>query len=305
VRLHASAELDRDSEIRELLVLDRIGYKPSDAELMDLTRFMHGGPGELASCQICGLVVRREDDQPYYETDQYDRELLEVLYPRYRGAFESKMGYLHSLLPSRAEVVEVGSHTGAFLEVAENAGWRPTGLDIGEDTSTYAIRRGLRVHRESLHDARLPTGTAHGVFIWNCFEQIGDPKQALSDTHRILQPGGVLVVRVPNLAYYERYHRRRAFVSLVHQNLLGFPYQHGYTPATLGAAMRAGGFQVLCGIDSNLLTSPFPQWTHKLERERRRACVPERVHSPDKLSGPWIELVCRRMREGKRKAYVY
>lgn len=296
VRLHASVELERDGEIRDSLVRDRIPYKPSEAELKDLTRFMHGGPGELASCQVCGLVVRQEDEQPHCETDHYDQELLYLLYPRYRRAFEAKLRFCLPLLPHRAEIVEVGSHTGAFLEVAENVGWRPTGLDIGADTRAYATRRGLRVRGENLHDAHLRNGAADGVFIWNCFEQLGDPRQALRDTYRILRPGGVLVVRVPNLAFYERFRRRGAFVSLVHQNLLGFPYQHGYTPATLGAAMRAGGFDVLCGIDSNLLTSPFPQWTRKLERERRRVHVPERVHSPDELSGPWIELVCRRQK---------
>jgi len=266
---------------------------------------MHGGPGELARCRYCGVTVRREQMPASYDTDKYDLAMLDVLYPRYRRAFARRARRYFPLLSAGAEVLEIGCHTGAFLEVAECCGWRPTGLDIGEDTSRYAARRGLHVIRNTLHEARLAGAFAEALFIWNCFEQMEDPLGTLREAHRFLRDDALLIVRVPNLAFYERQRRRRAYLALVHQNLLGFPYQLGYTPATLSAVLRSGGFEIVSGHDCNLLISPFPELTQDVKRERRTLQVDERARPPERLSGPWIELVGRRRREGRGKTYVY
>ena len=83
-------QLKREAELRESFVYERLDHRPEEAELMDLTRFMHGGPGRLLACPNCGTLCRDEDDSPHYETDVYDPELLTYLYPRYLRAFGKK-----------------------------------------------------------------------------------------------------------------------------------------------------------------------------------------------------------------------
>jgi len=82
---------------------------------MDLTAFMHGGPAEIVSCALCGVMRRNEVQPSDYASDRYDSALMGDLYPRYRQAFMQKRAAIEPLLPSRAEVLEVGSHLGAFL----------------------------------------------------------------------------------------------------------------------------------------------------------------------------------------------
>jgi len=113
--------------------------------------FMHGGPGRLLSCPTCGLLTRDEDATARYEADVYDRELMSYLYPRYLQAFAEKTWY-KPLLGDHAEILEVGSHLGAFLQTAEQWGWRPIGLDIGASTSDFARSKGMSVKRLSLED---------------------------------------------------------------------------------------------------------------------------------------------------------
>src|SRR5436190_16633108 len=166
-------QLNREIELRESFVYERLDHQPEKTELMDLTRFMHGGPGCLLACPNCGILCRNDDDSPRYQTDVYDTELLTYLYPRYLRAFEEKNQY-KVLLRNNAEILELGSHLGTFLQTAEQWGWRPIGLDIGSATSSFARRMGTSVKTLPLKDYS-PHRQPEAIFIWNCFEQLEDP----------------------------------------------------------------------------------------------------------------------------------
>src|SRR6185503_77553 len=95
-----SAEIADEIQVRDTFTRRRFRHRPSSAELMDLTGFMHGDEGSLEKCTECGVTVRSEERAAQYENDTYDHELLEVLYPRYRDAFRRKeRGYKCLLRP--------------------------------------------------------------------------------------------------------------------------------------------------------------------------------------------------------------
>lgn len=295
-----SDQLSRESALRTSFVEARLDHKPDAPELMDLTRFMHGGSGRLLSCTSCGLITRDEEKAAHYETDVYDPDLLHELYPRYQRAFGEKALY-KSLLPVGAEILEVGSHLGAFLQTAEEWGWRPTGLDIGVASSTFARRQGTFVKRLPLENYSSPD-RSDAIFIWNCFEQLDDPTEVLRSSYRLLKTHGLLVVRVPNARFYRHQREQlrnrqsaRPLKRLAYNNLLGFPYHYGYTPAALDRLLIANGFSPLEGHSSNLLTPPYPKMSRtiseewrSLQREARESPVSE---------GPWIEIVSRRIND--------
>ncbi len=267
---------------------------------MDLTTFMHGGPGRLLTCQICGLAVRDESREGSYESDFYDTDLLEHLYPRYLEAFREKRDRYRGLLPFRAEVVELGSHLGAFLQAAEEWDWRPTGIDIGAHTSLFSEHHGLRVMREPMEDARLPSHSADAVCIWNCFEQLEHPADTLRAAHALLKHHGLLILRIPNFNFYEirvRPFKHAAFRALAYNNLLGFPYLNGYSPQVLNSMVARHGFEAVAGLDSTLVTMPFPEVSAKVRRELDAAYRPyrnARLRNPWSVSGPWVEIAYRR-----------
>jgi hypothetical protein len=97
---------------------------------MDLTRFMHGGSARLMTCPA----------------------LLSHLYPRYVRAFEEKRSQYLAVLRNGAEVLELGSHLGTFLQTAEQWRWRPRGLDIGESSRAFARNQGVSVKRLAPED---------------------------------------------------------------------------------------------------------------------------------------------------------
>ena len=296
------AQVRWQNRIRERFVFDRLDHRPEPGELMDLTRFMHGGPARLLFCANCGTAQRDESAEADYAADIYDLDLLKHLYPRYLAAFQHKQPFYRALIRPHADVLELGSHLGAFLEAAETWCWKPTGIDVGHDTSSFARERGLRVIREELQDANIPAHSQDAVFIWNCFEQLDDAPAVLRAARQVLKGHGLLTVRVPNFALYQRLAPHAARNDSVRQilaynNLLGFPYQTGYTPASLSAILKANGFEPISGLNSHLLTAPYPEVTPEIERESREAfsihsgTTPEPPHS---LHGPWIEMISRK-----------
>jgi len=284
--------------IRESFVTERLDHRPQETEAMDLTRFMHGGRGRLISCMNCGLLSREESVNAHYDSDHYDPDLMRHLYPRYLRAFEEKETQYRHLLGAHAEVLEVGSHLGAFLQTAEQWGWRPTGLDIGVSTSTFSMRQGLSVKRLTIEDY-FPRLRTDAVFIWNCFEQLDDPTGALQESHRLLRPHGLLVVRVPNFRFYQKKSKQlmdgspsRSLRLLGYNNLLGFPYLHGYTPDLLRRLLSASGFNPIASHNSTLLTPPYPDLSIKIRKEW--GAVRTETQSSPIADGPWIEVVSYR-----------
>ena len=304
----SAAALTWEVEQRNHFVHSRLKRKASRAELKDLTDFMHDGPAQLVTCAACGLLLRNETDvraTASYEEDPNDPDLMAHVYPRYVEAFRNKSEAYKDRLRPGASVIELGSHLGAFLQAGEEWNWRPVGLDIGYDTSDFARRHGLTVRRETIEDTRIPAGSADAVFIWNCFEQLADPASTLRAAWRLLARHGLLVLRVPNGAFYlER--RSNDDGALEWNNLLAFPYLHGYSAETLNRAVRRHGFEPVRGFNSELITMPFPdpssavtaeqianstrvgEWSSYTTAERRT------------LTGPWIEVIYRKRDEVQR-----
>jgi len=293
------ADIAQEVRLRSRLADSQLGGHVEKVHRMDVTEFMYGDVSPIERCARCGVAVRARVGGSNYEGDVYDESLLRMLYPRYLGAFRERVRSVGEYLDSNADVVELGSHLGAFLEAAEEVGWRATGLDVGGVTSKFARAQGGVVKRAELHELRLTGGRRDALFIWNCFEQVADPTALLVEAHRILKRHGLLVVRVPNVAFHlmarrlAGYGSKRARRALLFNNLYGFPYLHGFSRGSLEALLRRWGFSIVDGKASSLITWPLP------EPDARQSFVIERelarpLELGPRLEGPWIELIARR-----------
>lgn len=309
--MYATAEeIKSECQLREAFVQRRLCRPASPAELKDLTGFFHQANANLLVCGTCALLVRQELEScgaEQYSEDEYDPSVIERQLPSYVAAFRKKEITFRPLLPATANVVEVGSHYGAFLQVAQEWGWHIQGVDVGGDTSRFAQSKGFKVHRCELQQCAFPQSSFDAVFIWNCFEQIQDPAPLLAESRRILKAGGVLVLRVPNALFYTRARALRDGVGLKnieaeflvdalgYNNLLGFPYLYGYGPETLARVAGRHDFVESGSVNSELLTFPLPENPAWVGREERQISTGVRLlassilESDGALIGPWIE----------------
>lgn len=307
--------LEQECRIRERFVRERLTRPAAPEELKDLTDFFHQERADLLACGGCGLLVRREHEPPpaqTYSEDDYDPALMERLYPQYLNAFRAKEQPYRGLLSIGARVLEIGSHYGAFLETAREWGWQAEGVDVGKDTSRFAQSKGFKVHVGEIGECGFADSSFDGVFIWNCFDQIEDPRPVLRECRRVVKPGGVLVVRTPNGVFYALCQKLLADANLPREsaeflieamgynNLLGFPYQYGYGRASLERLVGAFGFRVEGMLNSELLTLPLPERPESVAREEHiinrevRMLAGRVLAQAGTLTGPWIEMWFRR-----------
>lgn len=309
----ASAErLREERRIRDVFVKQRLARPANPDESKDLTDFFHGEQADILECDACSLLVRDEHEPPpaqAYEEDDYNPRVMESQFPNYVDAFRRKESCYRELLPDGAKVLEVGSHYGAFLQVAYEWGWQAEGLDVGKDTSRFARSKGFTVHNAGLEQCQFADSTFDGVFIWNCFEQIEDPAPTLEACRRILRPGGLLTVRTPNGLFYSvcqtllrdtdlRQGAQEFLIEAMgYNNLLGFPYFYGYSRATLERLIAPRGFQTEGVLNSELLTLPIPEKSSAIAKEEREINHEMRlvadsliVDVQGAIAGPWIEV---------------
>ncbi|MGH8006741.1 MAG: methyltransferase domain-containing protein [Candidatus Binatia bacterium] len=172
---------------------------------------------------------------------------METLFEAQVELYRPKARLLRRWLAAGPEirVVEVGSFVGGFLAAGQEYSWNMLGIDPGEEVDAFCRGKGLHVFRGTLSEASLETNSIDCVAIWNTFDQLPYPDPTLTAARRVLRPGGIMAVRVPNgvcfrlvVAWTRRLPRPlRGWLraALAWNNLLAFPYLYGYSVRTLDA----------------------------------------------------------------------
>jgi SAM-dependent methyltransferase len=151
-----------------------------------------------ASTDVLGLA------RAYYAmTDDVDDRRRARFLGHIAGA-ERRGEALAALLPPGGRVLEVGCGTGGFLVAAASAGLEAVGSDIATRWLVVARRRladrGLRVPLVGAQAERLPWPDASfdALVADSVLEHLDDPAAALAEWHRVVRPGGRLLVWSPN-----------------------------------------------------------------------------------------------------------
>lgn len=234
------------------------GHLPQGS-LADRADFTQDDPTKVVACLCCNFIFRtprpsKADIAKAYQGDQYGDERLASLFAAQVEQYHAKLPTLRRWLPKKqaSTVVEVGSFVGAFLVNGQQQGWQMIGVDPGEEVGAFCRTKGLRVFPGPLSELPLSPGSVDGVVIWNTFDQLPDPRETLAAACRLLSPNGILTVRVPNGECFRigmQWMQRmpppwngwlRALFAW--NNLLAFPYLHGYSVSTLDRLMSEYGF---------------------------------------------------------------
>lgn len=257
----------------------RAGAPPE--HLADRVAFSQRPPLRVAACAECGLVFRNPRERAHelaetYAGDEVADAVYASLLATQRETARGQAERLTSALGRCGEGLEVGSFVGGFLSAARDAGWRFEGVDINPKAAAFACRQGFRVMEGTLDDVP-PNRRYDAVAIWNTFEQLADPRAAARSARALLRDGGMLALRVPNGAFYAALRSALggpaapvARALLAHNNLLGFPYRHGFTPASLDRLLGATGFRVVRTFGDTLVPIA-DRWTRPWAAAEERA----------------------------------
>lgn len=297
---------------RELLrAFYRVRLPQSACDAKDVVEFTQGEPTFVVRCYGCGTLLRNPQPRPdalreRYESDTYGRRTLGQLLQCELPFFREKAAWLGPRMPESARVLEVGSFVGAFLLVARERGWRAVGIDIGQETVEFTRSLGLDVILGDLRDAALPA-EFDAVCIWNTLDQTDDPRAVLERSRKVLRPGGLLVVRLPNGRYEEATlegDRRggigeRRLIGRALNNFLTFPYLNGFTPESFAQLAEEVGFRIEEVRGDTLVPLAGPHWTDTLVaeeseiKERMRRLFDRTERLTGRVAHPWFDVLAR------------
>ncbi len=169
--------------------------------------YISGETFQVARCRQCGQVVTLPvpaDIGRYYPAGYYgDKQgrrfpammewLQEKLYAWRSGQV------LRRLKRKNAKVLDVGCGRGLLLRAFQRNGCDVTGTEFSDGACRFArevlklpVRVGL------LLELNFPDNSFDVVVMWHVLEHVSDPRPTLAEVSRILRPGGLFLVAVPN-----------------------------------------------------------------------------------------------------------
>lgn len=105
-------------------------------------------------------------------------------------------------LPGR--ILDVGCGRGIMLSCLRDVGWEATGTEVSDTAADHARERlGLQIYTDDLPELPFAKGHFDVVSMYHTLEHLLEPRRALESAHRLLRPGGLLVVAVPNVESLE------------------------------------------------------------------------------------------------------
>ena len=139
------------------------------------------------------------------------------------------------------KVLDIGCGRGLLLHKLRQRGWEPHGTELSEEAAAYAKNKlGLPVTTQELKDCHFPDEEFDVVILWHVLEHVRAPRAMLKEVSRVLKPGGVLLVAVPNFGSSEARWTGPGWFHLdVPRHLTHF------TPRTLKSALNNAGLQLM------------------------------------------------------------
>lgn len=214
-------------------------------------------PEELCEATLGGgssfdLVECGECEARYLSPVPSPEQLKQFYRPEYYGTDWYKqqgwgMAFARTALAGRApgRFLDVGCGLGYFIDsVRRHTAWEVYGVEFAPEAVAYARRElKLEVRRGDLADARFDENFFDYVQIRNVLEHVTSPVALLEECRRVIKPGGVLHLFVPNGSVDSldliKYFREEGRPGLSKSGHLFF-----FSEATLKRMFAGAGFRV-------------------------------------------------------------
>lgn len=215
---------------------------------------------EITRCLGCGLqflgivpapaTLRTLYQESYYDAEAGARFLkpLEWLVLFFRHL---RARAIRRIEPGPARLLDVGCGRGELIELFGQHGWQAVGTQLSLTAATAARRRGLDVRVGELAELDLAPASFRVVTLFHVLEHFLEPRRELCRIFDLLEPGGILIVEVPDHGSFG--------ARLLGRRALTVDYPHHlffFDRATLSRLLAAVGFEEIARATFSLEYSP-------------------------------------------------
>ncbi len=159
-------------------------------------------------CLGCGLIYKAEQvsrlgvgyEEEYFRFNR--AKYLERWSHRVRKCRRQLLACLE-FAPHAKTLLDIGCSAGYVLEAGRREGLAPTGLDLSAFAVGLCRERGYEAVQGSLSQLPLPDAAFDVVTCKHTLEHIEDPMKGVREIARVLRPGGVAFLVVPDAAYWK------------------------------------------------------------------------------------------------------
>lgn len=208
--------------------------------------------GPLLRCGACNQLLSQADAARYESSMQEFDDPRGTAPPDARAAARReamahrrvrRIAALLGRSPAGLRLLDVGCSSGAFLASAKKLGCEVQGVEPAARAAASARALDLEVFNGLLAQARFDAGRFDAVTLFEVIEHLTAPLALLREIHRILRPGGVLLIGTGNAASWTA-----GFLG-VEWDYLSIDRHGGhisfFNPGSMRLAAQRGGFDVV------------------------------------------------------------
>jgi SAM-dependent methyltransferase len=119
------------------------------------------------------------------------QKMMRLIFKKAAGRIERYQG--------KGRLLDVGTGFGFFLQEMKNRGWEVEGIEISQKAVDYGRKvLNLSLHPGPLEKIGFPENHFDVVTSFYVIEHLLNPMGFLKECHRILKPGGLLLLRYPH-----------------------------------------------------------------------------------------------------------
>jgi SAM-dependent methyltransferase len=201
----------------------------------DLSGYEHAF---LSKCSSCSFIFSKAipSDQELEEYYSSEYELTEFFSPITAKRYEEILdGFEH--LKKTKNLLDVGTGSAFFAEIAIKRGWNVYGTELTDDTIQAAEQKGLKMSKGKLEDIHFEADFFDLVVCIEVIEHVSFPVTFVKEIERSLRLGGAVYITTPNFNSYLRRKLKGQY------DVIGYPNHLAYfTTDTLKSLFSKNGF---------------------------------------------------------------
>jgi 2-polyprenyl-3-methyl-5-hydroxy-6-metoxy-1,4-benzoquinol methylase len=207
---------------------------------------------QIAQCGDCGFQFTQDSPDEkeigrYYESEEYvshsntSKGLVNYLYQLARKyMLRRKLHIVNKITAKKSgSLLDIGSGTGHFANTMKQGGWNVRGIEINDKAREFSESQfGLDVICPD-RIASLESESFDCITLWHVLEHFHDPFKYAAEIHRILKPGGVGIIAIPNSGSFDAVHYKEYWAAYdLPRHLWHF------SPTTFGLFAEKTGFKL-------------------------------------------------------------